>query len=109
MISRMVPSTLLDAWSRHAKAGRRAALFLRHAEREPVVDLRTHERARITEPGRIAAHASGKRLAEIAQHIRVHHSPIERCGETARAIVDGAREAGAKADVVCALEGLGSP
>ena len=84
-------------------------MFVRHAEREPVLDLRTHERARLTPQGHADAKESGALLAKLSSYVRVHHSPVERCGETARGLVEGAAAAGARAEVIRELQALGSP
>lgn len=105
----MIPGHLIDAVVRHSKAGRHAALFVRHAEREPVLDLRYHEAARLTPRGHQQAREAGALLAKASAHVRVHHSPVERCGETARGLVAGVLEAGGKAELVCEVPALASP
>jgi broad specificity phosphatase PhoE len=105
----VIPAHLIDAVARHARAGRPAALVVRHAEREPVHDLRNHEAARLTLRGHAQARKAGALLARASSYVRVHHSPVERCGETARGLVDGVRSAGARAELICEVSALASP
>lgn len=104
-----IPAYLLTSVERHRQRGGRAALVVRHAERHPVLDLRTHEEVLLTDRGHAQAVEGGRLLARLSSHVRVLHSPVERCAQTARGLVEGARGAGAEAAVVCALEELGSP
>lgn len=105
----MIPAHLIDAVVRHTRAGRPAALFVRHAEREPVHELRHHERARLTQRGHRQAHEAGGLLARASAYVRIHHSPVERCGETARGLVEGVLAAGGHAELVCEVKALASP
>lgn len=104
-----IPAHLFQVIAAHRRAGRRAGLVVRHAERHPVLDLRTHEDVLLTDNGHAQALAAGKLLAGLARHVRLHHSPVERCAQTARGLVAGAREAGAHAEVVGPLPLLASP
>lgn len=103
------PQHLLDAWRGARTARRHAALLVRHAERGPVRDLSTHEAVRLTERGHQQAFAAGRQIAALSPSVLVHHSPVERCGETARGVVSGATEAGGFARVKGAVEALGNP
>lgn len=105
----MIPGHLIEAVKRHAREGRPAALFVRHAEREPVHDLRRHELALLTPRGHEQAREAGALLAKAASYVRVHHSPVERCGETARGLVAGIIDAGSRAELVCEVPALASP
>lgn len=82
---------------------------MRHAEREPVHDLRRHELALLTPRGHEQAREAGALLAAAAPYVRVHHSPVERCGETARGLVEGIKKAGSRAELVCEVPALASP
>jgi broad specificity phosphatase PhoE len=104
-----IPAHLLAAARRHAHAGRATALVVRHAERHPVVDLHTHEEVLLTERGHAQALEAGALLADIADHVRVRHSPVRRCGQTAEGLVAGAREAGVRAELLSSVALLGSP
>ncbi|OGQ17863.1 MAG: hypothetical protein A2138_06660 [Deltaproteobacteria bacterium RBG_16_71_12] len=103
------PEHLLDAWRAARVARRRAALLVRHAERGPVKSLATHEDVRLTERGHRQAHEAGRQIAAHASSVTLHHSPVERCGETARGIAAGALEAGAAARVEGTVATLGNP
>jgi broad specificity phosphatase PhoE len=111
----MIPNHLLDSFSRardrHSGRGDcRVALIVRHAERFPVTDLMTHEEAVLTEHGHAQALAAGRRLAEMSvQSAHLAHSPVPRCGETAKGIAAGILEGGARADLVGAIEALAAP
>lgn len=104
-----IPVHLLRSVARLRQTGARAALVVRHAERHPVIDLRNHEEVLLTERGHVQAEKCGTLLAPLAARLRVLHSPVERCAQTARGIVAGARGAGSDAEVVCAVEELASP
>lgn len=80
-------------------ARERAAVYMRHAERPDFTDPRNTNSVSITERGRDEARRLGTRLAPYG-HIRVLHSPILRCGQTARAITQGATEHGATVELV---------
>jgi broad specificity phosphatase PhoE len=71
----------------------RAILLVRHAERGGIVDVSRHEEVLLTPAGHEAARAAGRWLASKRPPGRVLHSPVERCGETARGIVAGVVEA----------------
>jgi len=83
----------------------RAILLVRHAERGPIVDVATHREVLLTPAGHEAARAAGHLLAALAPRragrVRLLHSPVERCAETARGIGHGLRER----DVEHALHG----
>lgn len=104
-----LPQHLLDAWRSARDARRRTAFLVRHAERDAVKSLATHEQVRLTERGHRQAHDAGRQLAALSSSLRLHHSPVERCAETARGIAAGAIEAGALAEVQGAVETLGNP
>jgi hypothetical protein len=113
-----IPATLLHTLADHRRAGRRAGLVVRHAERHPIVDLRTHHTLLLTERGHAMADDGGRALAALltgasspapALRLRAVHSPVERCAETARGLVQGARAGGAEAVVVGEDVVLGDP
>lgn len=104
-----IPEHLLDAWRAARSAQRRTALLVRHAERGPVKSLATHEEVRLTERGHRQAQQAGRQIAALSSSLTLHHSPVERCGETARSIATGAVEAGAAARVEGKVETLGNP
>jgi broad specificity phosphatase PhoE len=107
-----IPAALLDQLSAQRRAGRRVGLVVRHAERHPITDLQDHHTLLLTSHGHAMADESGQALARHvlpAGRLRAVHSPVERCAQTARGLVQGARSAGAEAVVVGADTVLGDP
>lgn len=104
-----LPAHLFDAWRSVRRAQRPAALLVRHAERGPVESLDTHELVRLTERGHLQAQEAGRQIASLSTHVVLHHSPVERCGETARGIATGAQAAGGAAVVRGTVDTLGNP
>ena len=82
--------------------------LMRHAARGPVTDLRTSPDVLLTAEGEAAARLLGARLP-LARAVRLLHSPIERCAQTARCLAAGFGQAGGRAEVVGPLESLGAP
>ena len=72
-------------------------------------ELATHEAVRLTERGHRQAHQAGRQIAALSSSLLLHHSPVERCGQTARGIAAGATEAGATTKVKGVVETLGNP
>lgn len=83
-------------------------LYLRHAERFPLRDLRNPLDALLTEQGKRDSVEFGKTLVPLAP-FKVYHSPVERCRQTAEGIVRGISEAGGHAETAGSAEGLGGP
>jgi hypothetical protein len=126
-----IPDALLHDLAVHRRAGRRAGLVVRHAERHPIVDLRTHHTLLLTERGHVMADDAGRALvatlatggaardaatapaaaarATSTLRLRAVHSPVERCAETARGLVRGARACGIAAVVHGPDVALGDP
>lgn len=65
-----------------------SAIFMRHAERFPIVDAADPTLAEITPAGAVAAEAFGARIRGF-DHVRLFHSPIKRCRQTAECIGRG--------------------
>jgi broad specificity phosphatase PhoE len=83
----ITPPLLLDAFCAAVRAGRRAALVIRHAARERIIDLHSHREALLVPAGVEAAHAVGTSLRQRVPHgHRLWHSPIRRCRQTAEAL-----------------------
>ncbi|HYB79469.1 MAG TPA: histidine phosphatase family protein [Thermoplasmata archaeon] len=70
-----------------------AAIVIRHAERLPIPHARDLNYVGLTDSGVIAAEEMGRQLARYAG-IRILHSPVARCEQTALALSSGARTAG---------------
>lgn len=105
-VSRLLDPALVDLFRSTLDSGTRAALLVRHAERGPVTDLARHHEVLLTPAGIEAATASGAQLLACAAHGRpvFAHSPVERCGQTARGLHAGA----GVGDVVGVVDDLGS-
>jgi hypothetical protein len=89
------------------KAKRPTAVFMRHAPRPPVVDLAQSPSVELTALGREAAEAFGAELAGLCA-VRIFHSPILRCAQTAAHIALGTRAAGVATEVLGARPELGA-
>lgn len=70
-----------------------AAAVIRHAERPPIYSARGVSRVPLTESGVRAAKRFGESMGSYRQ-VRLYHSPVLRCEQTARAIAEGSCEAG---------------
>jgi hypothetical protein len=71
----------------------KSAAMLRHAARFPIVDPTQPTLAEITPEGATAAEQFGRRIAGFEQ-VRLFHSPVKRCRQTAECIALGAQKAG---------------
>ena len=82
------------------------ALLIRHAERFPIVDVADPTRAELNAAGRAAAEALGARIKGFSR-LRLFHSPVTRCQQTAECIARGAESAGLAVTLVGPKEPLG--
>lgn len=82
------------------------AAFLRHAERFPIVDAADPTLAEITPNGAVAAEAFGARL-EGFDCVRIFHSPVKRCRQTAECIARGLASAGRVVEIAGPEDALG--
>lgn len=105
-MSRLLDAALVRVFATTLAEGTPAALLVRHAERGPVVDLARHHEVLLTPAGLAAAKTSGERLRACHPQgqLAFAHSPIERCGQTARSLHEGA----AVGAVVGEVDALGS-
>lgn len=83
-----------------------AAVFLRHAERFPILDAAEPTLAEITPNGAAAAEAFGAQLTGF-DCIRLFHSPVKRCLQTAACIAQGAQSIGCSVELVGPEDALG--
>lgn len=83
---------LLSALSELPKDAPAAAL-MRHAARYPIANSAQPTLAEITPEGAAAAEAMGKQLRDF-DCIRLFHSPVKRCQQTAECLAKGVRAAG---------------
>lgn len=87
-------------------AGQPAAAFLRHAERHPIEDVGDPTKAELTDAGHQAAESFGARIRGF-DCVRLFHSPVKRCRQTAEAIARGVRSRGGAAELAGPEDALG--
>lgn len=97
---------LLATLRAEARAGRRVAAVMRHAARHPISDPRQPQLAELTAEGCAAAVEFGERLREFSR-LRLFHSPVNRCRQTAECIADGAARVGVAVELRGAHAALG--
>lgn len=84
------------------------SLVLRHSIREEIQDARNSEGANLTEEGRLLAEDFGSKIPK-DRYVRLFHSPVERCKETADLILKGFQRDGGKGKVCGSEFRLGCP
>ena len=82
------------------------AAMLRHAERHAISDPAQPMLAELTTNGIAAAKALGERITGF-QHLRLFHSPVKRCRQTAENIAEGAAKSGIFVELIGPQEALG--
>lgn len=82
------------------------AAVMRHAARHPIANPAEPTLAEITTEGALAATEFGARLTGF-DRVRLFHSPVKRCGQTAACIAQGAARAGLAVELVGAREEIG--
>jgi len=87
-------------------AHRTVAAVLRHTARHPIANPAEPTLAEITEEGAQAAKVFGSRITGF-DRIRLFHSPVKRCAQTAECIAQGAASVGLAAEVSGPREELG--
>jgi broad specificity phosphatase PhoE len=92
----------------HIPADRPSAILLRHAERSDITTIEDSYQAALTPAGREAARLLGVRLARLGP-VRLEHSPVSRCRETAEFLAEGVRSAGGEANLAGGRASLGGP
>lgn len=83
-----------------------AAVFLRHAERFPILAATDHTLAELTPDGLAAAEAFGTRVDGF-DRVRIFHSPVKRCRQTAEGIARGVESTGLPVEIAGPAEALG--
>ena len=101
------PDGMIEQILRESR-GRPVAALLRHAAREEITDARSALEALLTPAGRAAAEAFGSGLP-VDRPVRIFHSPVERCRQTAVHMAEGFRQAGGRTGGVRESEILGGP
>ena len=97
--------TLLETL-RSLPAHTNAAVFLRHAERFPILAAADHTLAELTPNGHAAAEAFGTRISGF-DRVRIFHSPVKRCRQTAEGIAAGLGTTGCPVEIAGPAEALG--
>ncbi len=87
---------------------RPSAILLRHAERKPITKVQDAVDAPLVKKGEQAAKSLGERLAQFSP-IRLFHSPVPRCKQTAQMIAKGAKSKGAKVKLAGTKFTVGGP
>ncbi len=98
-----ITNTLADV-----PAGSPAVAMIRHAERDPILDRESGWHAALTKVGTRTAFELGAVLAPLGG-LRLDHSPIPRCGQTAAAMADGLRSRAVEPLVGGAIEHFSGP
>jgi len=80
-------------------------MFLRHSHREPILNVEEMTNLGLTELGKGVAKIFGKNLPK-NRTIRLYHSAIARCHETAECILEGFQEVGGKGTLMGPLKPL---
>ena len=88
------------------KSAPAVAAVMRHAARHPIANPAEPTLAEITANGAKAAAEFGARLTGF-DRLRLFHSPVKRCGQTAACIAQGAAAAGLAVELVGAREEIG--
>lgn len=91
---------------REARHGKPLAATLRHAERHPITDPAWPDLPELTATGRADAEAFGAALAGF-ELVRLFHSPVLRCRQTAEGIAAGVQRIGGRVELLGAHEPLG--
>ncbi|HLP26903.1 MAG TPA: histidine phosphatase family protein [Acidobacteriota bacterium] len=89
-----------------ARAGQPVAAVMRHAARHPIADPQRPEIAELTADGCAAAVDFGRQLGSFSR-VRLFHSPVKRCQQTAECIAEGLAAIGGRAELIGPHPALG--
>lgn len=78
--------------------GKKFTLVLRHAERDPIEQMERAFDALLTENGKKTAVKLGEKISSL-NPFTFYHSPVERCKQTAEAMINGIAANNGKADL----------
>src|SRR4030067_337813 len=84
------------------------AISIRHAEREPIHRYADAFDAPLTEKGKADAHRFGRSMRQI-NPVKLYHSPVLRCEQTAEGICTGILSLSRQAAVAGSIFDLGGP
>jgi len=79
---------VLHTYINNLPSTERVILLIRHAERDPIDDMKDALQIRLTEKGHTDSENLGRSLAPLGP-FSVYHSPVPRCMETAFMIIKG--------------------
>jgi len=82
------------------------AAVMRHTARHPIANPKEPTLAEITPEGAEAAEEFGSCLTGF-DRLRLFHSPVKRCGQTAACIAEGATSAGLKVELIGPRDEIG--
>ncbi len=82
--------------------------LIRHAERDPIDDMKNALAIRLTEQGHRESIELGKQLSPLGP-FDIYHSPVPRCAETASRIAEGLASKKTKSTMGGSLLDLGGP
>ncbi|MFT3781990.1 MAG: histidine phosphatase family protein [Nibricoccus sp.] len=82
------------------------AAIMRHAARFPIANSAQPTLAEITPEGAAAAENMGRQITGFS-HVRLFHSPVKRCQQTAECLARGLKLSGVQVDPISAQESLG--
>ncbi len=99
---------ILQETLKQLPAHRPVAILMRHAERDPIHSVDDSLAARLNQAGKAAAHQLGQNLVDFSP-LRIYHSPVPRCLQTAEAVAAGVQAAGRSADIGGQMMELGGP
>jgi broad specificity phosphatase PhoE len=80
-------------------------MVIRHSARKSAEDIRQDTHYRLTDLGHTYANYFGRELSK-ERKIKLYHSQIERCKETAKGILKGLNDSGGEGKIMGALEVL---
>lgn len=106
LIGRMRGEELLATLRNEARTGRPVAAVMRHAARHPIADPQRPEIAELTADGCAAAEAFGVQLGNFSR-VRLFHSPVKRCQQTAECIARGVERVGGRVELLGPQAALG--
>ena len=77
---------------------RPTVIFARHAERYDIESLNNHHEVLLTEKGISDSYDFGKHISGRSDDMRIYHSTVARCRQTAESIINGITDNGGKSE-----------
>jgi hypothetical protein len=88
--------------------GKKITLILRHAERDPIDNMKRAFEALLTENGKRSASLLGEAISSF-HPFTFYHSPVDRCRQTAESMIEGIISKNGKAELAGTDMVLGAP